>query len=347
MVDDPDLVKKVNEHLSPQIRIWNIQVANKSFSCYTMCDSRIYEYLLPSHCLLPPHPNSFIGRKIHESAEKEGDMEEHKARQEEVATFWEDTNENYIKPILENTPEEIREIVEKAFISSDLQDESDIKEEGQTQAAEDEETAKEDFYGLRSWPSIVLDSHPRKGEIQATMKAVRAAYLAAKRNYRVPASRLARLQSALDQYVGTRNYFNYTIQKKHGDPSSKRHIKSFTVNQTPIMINGTEWLSLKVHGQSFMMHQIRKMVSMAVQVVRCGCPVERIRESFRPTRIGIPKAPGLGLLLERPVFESFNKRLATLGKDAITFDNHEEEIAEFKQREIYSRIFEEEEKNHP
>jgi len=26
------------------------------------------------------------------------------------------------------------------------------------------------------------------------------------------------------------------------------------------MINDTEWLKLKVHGQSFMLHQIRKMV---------------------------------------------------------------------------------------
>ncbi|RJE26270.1 tRNA pseudouridine synthase [Aspergillus sclerotialis] len=320
----------------PNIRVWNIQVTNKSFSCYLMCDSRVYEYLLPSHCLLPPHPKTYIGRKIIEFAEKEGDMDNYKARQEEVATYWEDVNETYIKPILEQTPEDIREIVEKAFIH----DHPNIP-------GDDDKPSGVAASGSQLWPSAVIHNHPRKEEILKAMKAVKAAYLEAKRTYRIPPSRLARLQSALDRYVGTKNFYNYTIQKKFGDPSAKRHIKSFKVNPTPVIINGTEWLSLKVHGQSFMMHQIRKMVSMAAQIVRCGCDPERINESFGPNRIGIPKAPGLGLLLERPVFDIFNKKVAKLGKDPIDFDRFENEINEFKQREIYSRIFEEEEKNHP
>lgn len=336
MVDDPNVVQKVNEHLSPQIRVWNIQVTNKSFSCYLMCDSRVYEYLLPSHCLLPPHPKTFIGRKIIEFAEKEGDMDNYKARQEEVATYWEDVNATCIKPILEQTPEDIREIVEKAFIH----DHPNIPED-------DGKPSGVAASGSQLWPSVVIHNHPRKDEILKAMKAVKAAYLEAKRTYRIPPSRLARLQSALDRYIGTKNYYNYTIQKKFNDPSAKRHIKSFNVNPTPVIINGTEWLSLKVHGQSFMMHQIRKMVSMAAQVVRCGCDPERINESFGPNRIGIPKAPGLGLLLERPVFDIFNKKVANLGKDPINFDRFENEINEFKQREIYSRIFEAEEKSHP
>lgn len=365
MVDDPNLVEKVNEHLSPQIRIWNIQVTNKSFSCYLMCDSRVYEYLLPSHCLLPPHPKSFMGRKILEFAEKEGDMEAYKARQEEVATFWDDVNENYIKPVLEKIPEDIRDIVEKAF----LRDQQNVPEniepaketaakataaEGQEKEPEETTAAKgqekepeESGSEQRLWPSAVIRSHPRKDEIIQAMKAVKAAYLQAKHAYRVPFTRIMRLQSALDKYIGTKNFYNYTIQKQFRDPSAKRHIKSFKVNPEPVIINGTEWYSLKVHGQSFMMHQIRKMVSMAVQVVRCGCDPVRIDESFGRTRIGIPKAPSLGLLLERPVFDVFNKKAANLGRDEIGFDKYEKEINEFKEREIYTRIFNEEAETHP
>lgn len=348
MVDDPDLVKKVNENLSPQIRIWSIQVTNRSFSSYLMCDSRVYEYLLPSHCLLPPHPTSYIGRKIQESVEKEGDTDGYKARQEEVATFWDDVNEKYLKPVLENLPEDIREIVEKAFFyDEELNDPENQGEQQTEEAAEGEgNEAKDDESKRRLWPRAVINEHPRKEEISQAMKAINAACREAKRSYRVPASRLARLQAALDKYVGTKNYYNYTIQKRHNDPSARRHIKSFTLNETPIMINGTEWLSLKVHGQSFMMHQIRKMVAMAVQVVRCGCVPDRITESFGPTRIGIPKAPGLGLLLERPVFDVFNRSADKLGKEEINFDKYEDQIADFKRREIYSRIFGEEEKRH-
>lgn len=348
MIDDPDLVRKVNEHLSPQIRIWNIQPTNKSFSCYLMCDSRVYEYLLPSHCLLPPHPNSFMGRKILEYAEKEGDMDAYKARQEEVATYWDDVNENYIKPVLDEIPEDIRDIVEKAFLRDQQNAPENTEPAKEAEAAEGEnQESGESSSDTQIWPSAVIRSHPRKDEIIQAMKTVKAAYLKAKHAYRAPSARIQRLQAALDRYVGTRNYYNYTIQKTFREPSAKRHIKSFKVNPEPVIINGTEWYSLKVHGQSFMMHQIRKMVSMAVQVVRCGCDPVRINESFGPTRIGIPKAPSVGLLLERPVFDLYNKKAPGLNRDAISFDKYEAEINEFKQREIYTRIFNEEEETHP
>ena len=59
-----------------------------------------------------------------------------------------------------------------------------------------------------------------------------------------------------------------------------------------------EWLSLKVHGQSFMMHQIRKMVGMVALLVRCGSDLSTLNDSFGQDKYSIPKVPGLGLLLE-------------------------------------------------
>jgi tRNA pseudouridine38-40 synthase len=180
--------------------------------------------------------------------------------------------------------------------------------------------------------------------VDLALREVKAAYVAAKRRYRVTPARIEKLQQALDLYLGTRNYHNYTIMKSHKDPSAKRHIKSFQVNATPITIRDTQWLSLKVHGQSFMMHQIRKMVAMAVMVVRCGAPLATITESYGPRRISIPKAPGLGLMLERPMFTEYNKKAAGLGKDAIDFAQWEAKIEEFKDQHIYRRMFELEEK---
>ena len=65
------------------------------------------------------------------------------------------------------------------------------------------------------------------------------------------------------------------------------------------MIQGTEWLSLKVHGQSFMLHQIRKMVGLIIMMIRTDTPQKLIPETFKANKINIPKAPSLGLLLER------------------------------------------------
>ncbi|KAL4889222.1 hypothetical protein BDV59DRAFT_195892 [Aspergillus ambiguus] len=343
IVEDPDIVQKINEKLSPQIRVWDILLANKSFSAYQMCDSRIYEYLIPTYCFLPPHPSTYLGRKLPEIAEKHGDLEAFKARQEEVAGFWEEVDEKYIQPVLKDIPEDIRKLVEKALYieqSDSPSDEGEVsgdKEKSSTSAAEDTTSAP-----AEGAANTEADEELRRRVIEA-VKTVKAAYNKAKRAYRIPPSRLTRVQVALEKYVGTRNFWNYTIQKTFNDASAKRHIKSFKADTKPVIINGTEWLSLKVHGQSFMMHQIRKMVAMAALVVRCGCDPKRIEEAYGPTKIAIPKAPGLGLLLERPVFESYNKKGAMVNdRKPINFDEYTETMNEFKQREIYDRIFREE-----
>ncbi|PYH45849.1 pseudouridine synthase PUS2 [Aspergillus saccharolyticus JOP 1030-1] len=347
IVEDPDIVQKINEKLSSQIRVWDILVTNKSFSSYQLCDSRIYEYLIPTHCFLPPHPGTFLGKQLVEFAEKEGDMDGYRARQEEVAGFWEETDENIIRPILENTPEDIRKLVEQALHMNDEDDQQipDVvaPETDQPTHADDDTTTT--TAQQNPDPATAAADETQRQQIIATVKTIKAAYLKAKRAYRISPTRLARVQDALSQYVGTNNFWNYTIQKTHKDPSSKRHIKSFNVSaSSPLLINGTEWLSLKVHGQSFMMHQIRKMVAMAAMCVRAGCdPATLIPQSYGPTKIAIPKAPGLGLLLERPVFDVYNKKAVEGGKQPINFDNYKATIDEFKQREIYDRIFREEE----
>ncbi|EPS29229.1 hypothetical protein PDE_04178 [Penicillium oxalicum 114-2] len=347
IIEDSDIVEKINSHLSPQIRVWGLEPTAKSFSCYQMCDSRVYEYLLPTHCLLPPHPSTFLGKKIVELAEQAGDLDQVNARQEEVTGYWEKVDEEYIKPILETVPEDVRNIIQQSLFAADSAPPGlENEDESQVQAPEKpaEEAAqpeKNDAVESKSEEPFVMD--PRQKLILDTTKAIKAAYMKARRSYRAPASRIARLQEALDRYVGTPNFYNYTIQKTFKDPSAKRHIKSFNVNTTPVVINGTEWLSLKVHGQSFMMHQIRKMVAMATLVVRCGCHPDRIKDSYGPDRIAIPKAPGLGLLLERPIFDSYNAKAASLGRGPVHFERFTKEMDEFKQREIYDRIFREEE----
>lgn len=352
IVEDPDVVKKINDNLSPQIRVWGIEQTSKSFSSYQMCDSRIYEYLIPTHCFLPPHRSTYMGKKIDEYAEKNSDIEGVKERQREVASFWKEVDKKEIKPIVEGLPESIREHVRTSLCldyETDPTDTNngpinssgdDAKESSPHQPHNKEETTKEeqDDGNTQSKP----DS--RQAAISDAIRTIRAAYMKAKKAYRIHPERLQRVKDALQLYIGTRNFHNYTIQKKFHDASARRHIKSFDVSRDPLIINGTEWLSLKVHGQSFMMHQIRKMVAMVAMLVRSGADIQRIVQSYGPDKIPIPKAPGLGLLLERPLFNTYNnKRAAELGRSPIDFSKFDIEIEEFKQREIYQRIFREEE----
>lgn len=371
IIDEEGIVQKINDALPPQIRVWGIERTNGAFSCYQTCDSRWYEYLIPTHSFLPPHPQSFLGKKLVDSAETEGIYESYKSRQEEVASFWEETEEKYIKPILEKLDPELRSAVMAAIHTEDVETsdtEQKPTEESVAPTANDESLVVEMKDNSESNPALnkdqsveISDARPEGGELtsstiekipkaltplEAAIKEVKAAYIKAKKAYRISDSRRQRVQDALSAYLGTRNFHNYTIQKNFKDDSAKRVIRSFDVNPNPVYVNDTEWLSLKVHGQSFMMHQIRKMVAMASLVVRCGCPIDRILESYQNNKISIPKAPGLGLLLERPVFDSYNKRaVEDLQREKIDFTKYEKEIDEFKQKEIYERIYREEEKD--
>ena len=363
IIEDEDIVEKIKSHLAPQIRVWGIERTIGSFSCYQSCDSRWYEYLLPSHALLPPHPSSWLGKTLVETADEVGDREGYESRQEEVKVFWAEVEERDIKPLLDNLDADIKDLVLKALYEEEASN-PDNEEKKPTAAAQTTtETASDatatsapstepgpsspSKHNLPTASEVLSESEilsrEQKKRVEAAVKSLKHAYNAAKRNYRIPASRVERLQAALTSYVGTRNYHNYTILKTFRDPSSKRNIKSFLVNPEPKIIQGTEWLSLKVHGQSFMMHQIRKMVGMASLVVRSGCPIERIQESYADVKTSIPKVPGLGLLLERPVFDSYNNLQAPKhGREKLDFGKWETKLEEFKQKEIYQRIFEEE-----
>jgi tRNA pseudouridine38-40 synthase len=350
IVEDPDIVQKINEHLSPQIRVWGIQRTIGSFSCYQQCDSRWYEYLLPTHSLIPPHPSSYMGRKLIELAEQAGDATGYSERQSDLATFWDDIDEQKIKPQLETYDEQLQKLLRQALYEADavdLGDEVELDPKGsetKINHADAELASSEQANTAFSSENGLLDGGIDKRRLEDAIKSLRSIYLSSKKAYRVSEYRLERLREILGAYVGTHRFHNYTIRMSYRDSSAKRHIKSFTVSK-PFERDGTEWVSLKVHGQSFMMHQIRKMVGMASNMVRCGTNTERIADSFRDVEIAIPKAPGLGLLLERPVFSSYNKRVEENfpDKEQIDFGKWETEMEEFKQREIYARIFREEE----
>ena len=77
-----------------------------------------------------------------------------------------------------------------------------------------------------------------------------------------------------------------------------------------------------VHGQSFMIHQIRKLVGLVVATVRGDVEVEKFGEFFSKTRMRVPKAPGLGLLLDKMYFSGYDNKVGNLPKGEVggTYD---------------------------
>ncbi|OAX80190.1 tRNA pseudouridine(38-40) synthase, partial [Emergomyces africanus] len=198
IVEDADVVQKINEHLSPQIRVWGIEITNKSFSSYHLCDSRIYEYLIPTHCFLPPHPSTHLGQRLVEIAEQENDLDGYNQRQAEVASYWEEVDEKYIKPILERLPEVTRRRVEQALIVKSHTGPAD------NSASQGEQNEQNDAPPSNNETSTQVkekeDSSSGDAQTVSTNEAIRiirAAYLDAKRAYRIPKERIDRINDAL------------------------------------------------------------------------------------------------------------------------------------------------------
>ncbi|ODQ82836.1 hypothetical protein BABINDRAFT_159335 [Babjeviella inositovora NRRL Y-12698] len=298
IIEDPELLSKVNEELPEQIKVWGIERTNKSFDCRKMCSSRVYEYLIPSYAFLPPKPTSRLGQLI-----EEGKMEFPGSTREDPVGYqwWSDLSDA---------------VAAAGVTAADL--------------AAIQEHAGENPMGENGLT-----------EVGALAKKVRGIENGARRAFRIDADKLNLFRTALQNFVGPHNFHNYTLGKHFKDPSANRYMKSLSVSE-PFVIDGTEWLSVKIHGQSFMLHQIRKMISMSSMVVRTGCPLDRITEAFEQAKINIPKAPALGLLLEQPVYEAYNAKLETFGYEPITFERHAKEMDAFKMKYIYDKIYNEE-----
>ena len=80
----------------------------------------------------------------------------------------------------------------------------------------------------------------------------------------------------------------------------------FSVSE-PFLVDGMQLLRCTVLGQSFLMHQIRKMIGLAVMVASERASPSAITDALTVVAFPTPMAPGLGLLLDETLFDSYNK----------------------------------------
>jgi tRNA pseudouridine38-40 synthase len=69
---------------------------------------------------------------------------------------------------------------------------------------------------------------------------------------------------------------------------------------------------------------------------------------YGPRRVFVPKMPSLGLLLENPIFDSYNERMKTVNekltpedkdyRPSLDFAVHADAMTKFKEEHIYSRM---------
>lgn len=168
-----------------------------------------------------------------------------------------------------------------------------------------------------------------------------------KHEYRIQPEMVERVGQLLGMYKGTHNFHNFTSGKHPGDPSCMRYIIEFTCG-APQVREGVEYVALKIKGQSFMLHQIRKMIGLVIAVMRGYASEEMIGRTLQKEKVNIPRAPGLYLILDNVHFDRYNRKFGEDGvHQPLDWSPAEEHIQEFKERVIYLHIHETEVQSAP
>lgn len=71
------------------------------------------------------------------------------------------------------------------------------------------------------------------------------------------------------------NFHNYTVGKPFNDRTVKRYMIKLEVRE-PVIHGDIEWISVRIHGQSFMLHQIVRLFTASPPCVSllpewCAC----------------------------------------------------------------------------
>lgn len=87
------------------------------------------------------------------------------------------------------------------------------------------------------------------------------------KSFRISKEMEVQISDLLSKYHGTNSFHNFTVKKNKDDPSTNRHMKQVKIVEY-FDFEGLQYVRILVHGQSFMLHQIRKMIAYVVGIVR-------------------------------------------------------------------------------
>lgn len=153
---------------------------------------------------------------------------------------------------------------------------------------------------------------------------------------------LESFRGILKQFEGPHFFHNYTVGPNHVVPpvqQASRYVTLATCDPDPVYLNddlGSDphtngWIRIRIRGQSFMLHQIRKMMSLALLIYNGKVPGDAIQRSFcRMTHINVPPAPAEGLYLDSCHFHWYNKRQATALPEPISLSEYDSVREKFK-----------------
>lgn len=176
---------------------------------------------------------------------------------------------------------------------------------------------------------------------------------------------LKKLDDILRQYEGSHLFHNFTVGIDHTLPprvQARRFITECRCDTVPVTVNsykningesteisdvslnghglnGIPMARIRIKGQSFMLHQIRKMVSLAIMVMQGRVLVDAIERSLSPrTLINIAPVPAVGLFLDCCLFGWYNEKQKSFLPQPIDMSDIDPLREDFKQSHVIPSI---------
>ncbi|KAH0787382.1 tRNA pseudouridine synthase family protein [Histomonas meleagridis] len=113
----------------------------------------------------------------------------------------------------------------------------------------------------------------------------------------------------LPEFIGEKNYHNYTRGVSPTNPSAMRTITHFSFSD-PFDLEGEQYILWTIRGKSFMINQIRKMLATVLSCAFGLLSIEDLRKTFTATKWALPRLPGDGLMLDRVEYPGFKRNAA-------------------------------------
>lgn len=150
---------------------------------------------------------------------------------------------------------------------------------------------------------------------------------------------LDKFNKILKKYEGSNLYHNFTIKLRPEDEESRRNMKS-VVATGPFLLGEKQYIQVSLCGSSFLYNQIRKMMGLAIIVMR-GMQKESLVDDAlsKDYFIKIPVAPGHCLMLDTPEFYNYDKKIPKVGPfTPLTFEKINEEAEKYKKEVVLQEI---------
>ncbi|OVA16001.1 Pseudouridine synthase I [Macleaya cordata] len=324
-IDPPGFIDRLNSNLPNQIRIFGFKRVTNSFNAKKFCDRRRYVYLIPVFAFDPnSHPDrESVLASLGSENELVKCLECSERGRKVVGVMGRRNSESKTVDVDGNNVVSPSEVETESGFASNFANSNSVSESKVSEV------------------EVLVEARVSSVEEKADQILVECsngdAKPAKESGFCYGEKEKERFNRILSHYVGTHNFHNFTTRTKAEDPSAIRYIISFDA-KTVVTVEGIDFVKCEIVGQSFMLHQIRKMIGLAVAVMRNCAPESLIDIALqKDVNINVPTAPEVGLYLDECFFTSYNQKWKDTHEE-VSMKDYAEEAEDFKMKQIYSHI---------